>query len=136
MLPRRVILYIFASSYLHYFSLSILIHFSKPTIWKTLNLLHALTAKKWSFPLRISSINVTKSAGNCRSGHIYWRNLYWKTSFFVKHPFLIYLFSKAGVPALINADEMANAEEIDRRSMITYLHTVYKVLFADKQQKK
>ena len=54
----------------------------------------------------------------------------------MKHPFLIYLFSKAGVPALINADEMANAEEIDRRSMITYLHTVYKVLFADKQQKK
>ena len=30
--------------------------------------------KKWSFPFRISSVNVTKSAGNCRSGHIYWRN--------------------------------------------------------------
>ena len=28
--------------------------------------------KKWSFPLRIPSVNVTKSAGNC--GHIYWRN--------------------------------------------------------------
>ena len=26
--------------------------------------------KKWSFPLRISSINVTKSTGNCGFGHI------------------------------------------------------------------
>ena len=30
--------------------------------------------KKWSFPLRISSVNVTKSEGNCGFGHIYWRN--------------------------------------------------------------
>ena len=30
--------------------------------------------KKWSFPLRISTVNVTKSAGNCGFGHIYWRN--------------------------------------------------------------
>ena len=29
--------------------------------------------KKWSFPLRISSVNVTKSAGNCGFGHISWR---------------------------------------------------------------
>ena len=29
--------------------------------------------KKWSFLLRISSVNVTKSAGNCGSGHIYWK---------------------------------------------------------------
>ena len=27
--------------------------------------------KKWSFPLRISSENVTKSAGNCGFGYIY-----------------------------------------------------------------
>ena len=27
-----------------------------------------------SFSLRISSVNVTKSAGNYRVGHIYWRN--------------------------------------------------------------
>ena len=27
--------------------------------------------KKWSFPLRISPVNVTKSAGNCAFGHIY-----------------------------------------------------------------
>ena len=30
--------------------------------------------KKWSFPLQISSVNVTKSAGNREFGHIYWRN--------------------------------------------------------------
>ena len=30
--------------------------------------------KKWSFSLRISSVNATKSAGNCGFGHIYWRN--------------------------------------------------------------
>ena len=27
---------------------------------------------KWSFPLRISSVNVTKLAENCGVGHIYW----------------------------------------------------------------
>ena len=30
--------------------------------------------KKWSFPLRITSVNVTKFAGNRGFGHIYWRN--------------------------------------------------------------
>ena len=30
--------------------------------------------KKWSFPLSISSVNGTKSAGICGFGHIYWRN--------------------------------------------------------------
>ena len=28
----------------------------------------------WSFPSRISSINMAKSGGNCGSGQIYWRN--------------------------------------------------------------
>ena len=37
--------------------------------------------KKWSFPLRISSGNVTKSAVSSGFGHIYYRNPYWKTSF-------------------------------------------------------
>ena len=39
--------------------------------------------KKWGFPLRISSVDVTKSAVSCGFGHIYWKNLEWKTSFFV-----------------------------------------------------
>ena len=30
--------------------------------------------KKRSFPLRISSVTVTKSPGNCGFGHIYWTN--------------------------------------------------------------
>ena len=32
------------------------------------------TAQNWSFPLRISSVNVINSAGNRGVGHIYWRN--------------------------------------------------------------
>ena len=36
--------------------------------------------KKWSFPLRISSVNVTKFG----FGHIYWKYPWWKTSFFVE----------------------------------------------------
>ena len=30
--------------------------------------------KKWSFPLRTSSVNLTKYAVYSRSGHIYWEN--------------------------------------------------------------
>ena len=30
--------------------------------------------KKWSFPLRIYSVNVTKSAVSCGFSHIYWKN--------------------------------------------------------------
>ena len=30
--------------------------------------------KKWSFPLSISAVNVTKSGVSFGFGHIYWRN--------------------------------------------------------------
>ena len=30
--------------------------------------------RKASFPLRSSLVNMTKSTGNCRFGHIYWGN--------------------------------------------------------------
>ena len=40
--------------------------------------------KKWILPLRISSINMTKSAGNYGFSHIYWKNPESKTSFFVQ----------------------------------------------------
>ena len=40
--------------------------------------------KKWSFPLRIFSVNVTKFTVFRGFGHIYWRNCLWKTSFFVQ----------------------------------------------------
>ena len=46
--------------------------------------MHETLHKKWSFPLRISLVNVTKSAGNCGFSHINWRNRQWKTSFFVQ----------------------------------------------------
>ena len=37
-----------------------------------------------NFSLRISSVNVTNSAGISKFGYIYWRNLEWTTSFFVQ----------------------------------------------------
>ena len=37
--------------------------------------------ENWSFPLRISSVNVTKSAVFCGFSHIYWRNPQWKLHF-------------------------------------------------------
>ena len=40
--------------------------------------------RKLSFSLRIFSVHVTKSAGIRGFAHIYWRNLSWKTSFFVQ----------------------------------------------------
>ena len=44
-------------------------------------ILLATLHKKWSLPLRISSVNVNVS---CGFGHIYGRNPQWKTSFFVQ----------------------------------------------------
>ena len=38
--------------------------------------------KEWSFQLRISSVNLAKSAVSCGFHHICWRNPQWKTSFF------------------------------------------------------
>ena len=43
-----------------------------PRISLTFLLLHA--AKKRSFPLKISSVNAAKSAGECEFGHIYWKH--------------------------------------------------------------
>ena len=37
--------------------------------------------KKWSFPLRVSSVNVTKSAVSCEFGHVYWKILNGKLHF-------------------------------------------------------
>ena len=54
--------------------------------------------KKWSFPLRISLVNVTKSVGNCWFGHIYWRNPQWKTSFFVQCSLFYYIKSWTKAP--------------------------------------
>ena len=40
--------------------------------------------KEWSFPVRIFSVNMTKSTVSSGFDHIYWRGLYWKTPFFVQ----------------------------------------------------
>ena len=51
-----------------------------PTLCRHINLTTTLKQrwkplhKKWSFPLKISSVNVTKYAVTCGFGHIYWRN--------------------------------------------------------------
>ena len=42
--------------------------------------------KKWSFPLKVSSVDVTQSTGNGGFGQIDWWNPEWKTSFFVQQP--------------------------------------------------
>ena len=49
--------------------------------------------KKWGLPLRISSVNVTKSAGNCGFGHIYWRNLNGKLHFLCSVVYISFLSS-------------------------------------------
>ena len=40
--------------------------------------------KNQSFPLKISSKNVSKSTISCRFGHIYWRNPQWKSLIFAQ----------------------------------------------------
>ena len=47
-----------------------------------MNLKETITLyNKWSFPLRIYSVNVTISVGNCGFGHSSWRNPKCKTAF-------------------------------------------------------
>ena len=48
------------------------------------SLLETWLNKKWSFPLRISLVNITRSAGYCVFGQIYWKNSQSKTSFSVQ----------------------------------------------------
>ena len=51
-----------------------------------------LWAKSEVFPLRISSINVIKSAGNCEFGHIFWKNPQYKTFFLpLDRQYVIYI---------------------------------------------
>ena len=69
-----------------YFSLMLFrVVFLETFFWYGRPILHlSHYTKKWSFPLRISSVNVSKSTGNLGLGHIYWRNPEWKTSLFVQ----------------------------------------------------
>ena len=51
------------------------INWSGHIVKNRLNSLLIILHKKWSLPLRISSVNVTKFAGNCGFEHIYRRIL-------------------------------------------------------------
>ena len=46
------------------------------TTWarREIPVVHFSLHKKWSFPLRVSSVNVTKYTGNCEFGHTCLRN--------------------------------------------------------------
>ena len=50
----------------------------RKTFWTIYN------AQKMKFSIWMYSVNVTKSAGTCGFGHIYWRKLEWKTSLVVQ----------------------------------------------------
>ena len=51
--------------------------------WRITGSMQSITAKTWSFPRRISSVNLTNSVKvSCESGHIYWRNFQWQHLFF------------------------------------------------------
>ena len=66
-------------------------HFSRAGQCSNFNKTSDITLhKKWSFHLRISSVNVTKSVGNCQFGHIYWKNPKWKNSFFVQCNIIVF----------------------------------------------
>ena len=65
--------------------------------------------KKWSFTLRISSVNVTKSAICWGFGHIYRRNLSWKTYF---------LCSGLYLPVCRSSDELLLPPKVDCRNLM------------------
>ena len=44
----------------------------------------ACTDKQWSFPLRIYVVKVNQFTWNFEFVYIYWRHLYWETSYFVQ----------------------------------------------------
>ena len=51
--------------------------------------------KQWSFPFRVSSVNMTKSARNCGFAYINWGKRSWRTSFLVQC--VLWLFSSFNV---------------------------------------
>ena len=67
-------------------------------IWSnTWNIYNPSLHKKWNFPLRISLVNVIKSAVFYGFGHIYSRNPSRKTSFFVQCFFTIFTARSLGL---------------------------------------
>ena len=83
-----------------------------------MSVLHHTVHKKWSFPLSISSIYVTKSAVSCGFGHIYWRNLLRKTSFLEQHDIICLSHIHFG-NIIINYVSIHCAKSIRIRTRIT-----------------
>ena len=71
---RSLELFKSSSKYFPHFLLTHLYLLENPHFFYS-SLLHCFTAQKWSFPLGISSVNVTKSTWSCGFSHIYW----WKS---------------------------------------------------------
>ena len=47
--------------------------------------------------------------------------------------FVVFLFSEQGVPALLDVEEMMSTETPDSKSIITYVHCIYKALVHDRK---
>ena len=80
--------------------------------------------KKWSFPLRISSVNVTKSAVSYGFGYIYWRNPEWKTSLFVQWIFLHMHLTKKSTLQTARLYELSAMQRL-RTAVQCMLHGTY-----------
>ena len=77
--------------------------------------------------LRISSVNLTKYAGNCVFGHIYWRNPSWKTSFLCSEKWgkMIKLKGKLGVTVTLLINVLKWCDVIKAHHMITPIFYYY-----------
>ena len=80
---------IFWKYILNFINLNTLFETEKFTLEKSYSLIdfwlvYQSLHKKWSFLIRISSVNMAKSTVSGGFGHINWRNALWKTSFFVQ----------------------------------------------------
>ena len=77
--------------------------------------------KKWSFSFKSFLVYMTKCAVNCRLCHIYWRNPWWKTSFFVQWPLKKNLFFWSN-PYKIKVMMTFFTEILDLPSFVTSAH--------------
>ena len=85
-----------------------------------------ITAQIRSFRLRISSVNVTKSAVNYGFVHIYWRNPWWKTSFFVRWMF------RAWIPKILKFSKIVLENETQLTAIRSYALVTFLVPITSK----
>ena len=85
--------------------------------------------KKWSFKLRVSSVNVTKSAGNWGFGHIYWRNLNGKPHFFEQWNLQDNELIPTGTPRRIHVDSTWILRRYVEEQISTNFHVISTYFF-------